>query len=222
MLLLTFPSTARNIYIYIYTLNLDIYCTRGAAVGLCANWPTMLPPSKSPAPLQKCQNGLPLRAGPPSRLANWRVHSVATPAPLSRRALFRPAGRRGLCPTRPPLQAPAQAHPVTCPRPGASHVAPRARLRLTRLIVCPPPRPPGRPTPPPRQLAPPVPLDLPGGLARPLSRARDAPPAAPAPRAWRTEDCHPQRVAEWAPVRRDILLRGSPCQGPNRRIHRRP
>ena len=148
---------------YIYMLNRDIYCTQGAAMGSCANWPTMLPPSKSSAPVLPEPGPLPL--------ANWRVHRVAAPAPSSSRALFWPAGRRGLGPERPPLQAPGSGPPRKVPPPGplgGASRAPSARPSSHH-------RPSAPSAGPANSLAAPtgapLSLDLPGGLARPSPRA---------------------------------------------------
>lgn len=198
---------------YIYMLNRGIYCTQGAAMGPCANWPTMLPPSKSSAPVLPEPGPLPL--------ANWRVHRAAAPAPSSSRALFWPAGRRGLGPERPPLQAPGSGPPRKVPPPGPLGGG-LARAFGSPVFSPPALRPVRRTGQLPRRANWRPPLPRPTRRPRPaLSQGRDAPPAAPAPRVRRTEDPRPQPVAEWAPVRWGILPRGSPCQGPNRKIHRR-
>ena len=171
---------------YIYMLNRDIYCTQGAAMGSCANWPTMLPPSKSSAPVLPGPGPLPL--------ANWRVHRVAAPAPSSSRALFWPAGRRGLGPERPPLQAPGSGPPRKVPPPGplgGASRAPSARPSSHHRPSVPSAGPANSLAAP---TGAPLSLDLPGGLARPWERAatrhRRAPrpglmdQGPPAPRGW--------------------------------------
>jgi hypothetical protein len=170
---------------YIYMLNRDIYCTQGAAMGPCANWPTMLPPSKSSARVLPGPGPLPL--------ANWRVHRVAAPAPLSSRALFWPAGRRGLSPARPPLQAPGSGPPRKVPPPGplgGASRAPSARSSSHHLPLRPvrrtgqlprranwrPPLP--RPTRRPRPAPLPGPRRATGGPRAPGPEDRGPPPAA--------------------------------------------
>jgi hypothetical protein len=97
--------------------------------------------------------------------------------------------------------------------------APRAsRLALGRPLrapaspplhfTCPPPRPPVRPTPPPRQLAPHAPL--------PRAAKHRRPPLA---RGWGRGDRR-WRMVTWGPACRGVVPRGSPCQGPHRKIPR--
>jgi hypothetical protein len=87
---------------------------------------------------------------------------------------------------------------------------PRASRLARPRFNCPPARPPERPTPPPRQLAPHAPY--------PGARSTAGRPLA---RDWGTEH-RLWRVVAWASGCRGGLPRGSPCQGPHRKIPRRP
>ena len=161
---------------YIYMLNRDIYCTQGAAMGPCANWPTMLPPSKSSAPVLPGPGPLPL--------ANWRVHRVAAPAPpVEPRpplASWAEGARPGASPVASPgLRPTPQGAPARAPWGGLA----RAFGSLVFSSPAPPSRPPDRPTPSPRQLAPPSPSTYPAATPGPLPGPRRATggPRAPGP-----------------------------------------
>jgi hypothetical protein len=151
---------------------------------------------------------------------NW---PICPPMPIN---AHRAPGRTS--PAPPPPSAPSQPanQPAIAPRPPnhARQYTPghRAGVRTPsgpRASCL------ARPSPPQLSTGPPAGAAnspaAPTGAPCPPSLGHEAPPAAPSPRDWGTED-RLWRVVAWAAGCRGVLPRGSPCQGPHRKIPRRP